>query len=56
MSAGIRVIYRPPAGDRRSARSGIITAISGQSAFIQFDDCDWVQAAPLERLWPVKEN
>lgn len=45
-----RVLYCPP---WRSPRAGTIRAVSGQSALITFDDCDWPQWAPLARLLPL---
>ncbi|HMR01735.1 MAG TPA: hypothetical protein PKA43_00025 [Candidatus Competibacter phosphatis] len=49
MQPGDRVLYMPPTLAGRQ-RVGVIRAVSGRSACVQFDDCDWPQWAPLERL------
>lgn len=52
MQKGDRVLYMPlTVADRQ--RTGMILAISGQSALVQFDDVDWPQWAPLARLLPL---
>lgn len=52
MTIGARVAYVAPymRPDRPLCRIGIITAISGVSAQLLFEDCPWPQWAPLERL------
>lgn len=55
MIAGMRVLYMPPTLAGRQ-RTGTICTISGVSALIQFDDCDWPQWAPIERLLPIIDH
>lgn len=49
LAPGDHIRYIPPTPDR-SHRPGVIRAISGASALVAFDDCLWLQWAPLERL------
>lgn len=54
MKPGDRVIFYPAhiGPGRYRSRLGTIKAITGVSALILFDDCGWVQGAPLARLEP----
>lgn len=55
MTVGARVCYVAPylCPEQPVCRVGVITAISGVSALIQFEDCAWPRWAPLERLQVV---
>lgn len=55
ISIGARVYYVAPylRPDRPLCRPGIITAISGVSALVLYEDYRWPQWAPLDRLQPV---
>lgn len=52
VSVGARVGYVAPyvCPGRPACRVGTITAISGVSALVLFEDCPWPQWAPLARL------
>jgi hypothetical protein len=52
MKPGDRIIFYPAYIEPGRSRLGTIKAITGASALILFEDCGWVQGAPLARLEP----